>query len=327
MNPLQLEPTAGNVEFLKAWLRRLVEREDRPFTVREDADLDQALRGTLNLDRAARRLSRVLEFLDPTDPEGMHARLSPWCSSMHGDYAWVFDHPEDRIVGLLAHAGIMGFDVTSFLDNTKTRPPVSMYLFHIVRQLLDGRRLVVWMDEFSKLLADRAFEGFAKDGLKTWRKLEGVAAFATQSPSDVLLSPIARTLIEQTPTKVFFPNADATRQDYVDGFGLTEQEFRLVKEELEPGARMFLVKQGHQSVVCKLDLRGFDFELDVISGRAATVELANRIIARVGRDPDAWLPAFRDARGARAPGAAAVAREEIAMPDEVNEERSHAFDA
>ena len=51
------------------------------------------------------------------------------------------------------------------------------------------------------------------------------------------------------------------------GFGLTEREFRLIKEELEPGSRRFLVKQGHQSVVCELDLKGFDAELAVISGR------------------------------------------------------------
>ena len=171
-----------------------------------------------------------------------------------------------------------------------------MYLFHVVRQLLDGRRLVVWMDEFAKLLSDRAFESFAKDGLKTWRKLEGVAAFATQSPSDVIDSPIARTLIEQTPTKVFFPNADATRKDYIDGFNLTEQEFLLIKEQLEPGSRMFLVKQGHQSVVCRLDLKGFDYELDVISGRISNLALLHRIMGETGPDPTQWLPRFREAR-------------------------------
>jgi type IV secretion system protein VirB4 len=89
----------------------------------------------------------------------------------------------------LETTAIMGFDVTDFLDNPVTGGPVTMYLFQIVKRLLDGRRLVVWMDEFSKLLSDPSFEGFAKDGLKTWRKLEGVAAFATQSPSDVLASP------------------------------------------------------------------------------------------------------------------------------------------
>ena len=104
---------------------------------------------------------------------------------------------------------VIGFDVTEFLDHALTRSPITLYLFHLVRQLLDGRRLVCWMDEFWRLLADPAFENFAKDGPKTWRKLNGVMCLATQSPSDVLDSPISRTLVEQTPTKVFFPNADA----------------------------------------------------------------------------------------------------------------------
>ena len=169
-----------------------------------------------------------------------------------------------------------------------------MYFFHLVRRLLDGRRLVVWMDEFAKLLSDPSFESFAKDGLKTWRKLEGVAAFATQSASDVLASPIARTLVEQTPTKVFFPNDKATEEDYIEGFGLTTQEYLLIKEGLEPGSRMFLIKQGHHSVVCELNLRGFEYELNVISGRIANIEIMNRLIADGGPDPAAWLPRFRE---------------------------------
>ena len=84
-------------------------------------------------------------------------------------------------------------------------------------------------------------------------------------------APISRTLVEQTPTKVFFPNADASHEEYTQGFGLTEREFQLIKEQLEPGSRMFLVKQSHHSVVCQLDLKGFDAELAVISGRAAKV--------------------------------------------------------
>jgi type IV secretion system protein VirB4 len=295
MNPLQLEPTPSNVEFLKSWLRRLVERRDRPFTVREESDLDLALHGTLKLPASARRLSRLLEFLDPTDPEGMHARLRNWCVSEKGDYGWVFDNREDSVAPLLETSALMGFDVTDFLDNPVTGGPVTMYLFQIVKRLLDGRRLVVWMDEFSKLLSDPSFESFAKDGLKTWRKLEGVAAFATQSPSDVLASPIARTLVEQTPTKIFFPNDKATEEDYVRGFGLSVQEYLLLKEGLEPGSRMFLIKQGHHSVVCELNLRGFEYELNVISGRIANIEVMNRIIAEVGDDPALWLPRFREA--------------------------------
>ena len=76
------------------------------------------------------------------------------------------------------------------------------------------------------------------------------------------------------------------------GFGLTEREFKLIKEQLEPGSRQFLVKQGHHSVVCELDLKGFDAELKVISGRASEVERMHRLMAEHDPAPTQWLAAF-----------------------------------
>jgi type IV secretion system protein VirB4 len=290
-NPLQLPATPTNLEFLKTWLRSLV-RGAAVLTVREEADLDHALKGTLALEPAARRLSRLIEFTDATRADGVHARLSRWCASTGGDYAWAFDNPEDTLSTSIAGATLFGADVTEFLDNEITRAPVTLYLFHLTRTLLDGRRFVCWADEFSRLLADPAFEQFAKDGLKVWRKLNGVLCAATQSPSDALSSSIARTIIEQTPTKILFPNSDAKAEEYIEGFGLSEREFKLIKEQLEPGSRMFLVKQGHHSVVCQLDLKGFGSELAVISGRSSSVERLYSIMDRVGPDPNAWLPEF-----------------------------------
>jgi type IV secretion system protein VirB4 len=142
------------------------------------------------------------------------------------------------------------------------------------------------------LLADPAFAQFAKDGPKTWRKLNGVMCLATQSASDVLESPISRTIIEQTPTKIFFPNPEASEREYCEGFALTEREFHLVKEALEPGSRAFLVKQGHHSIVCQLDLKGFDEELAVLSGRAEGIERLHRWMDERGAEPAAWLAQF-----------------------------------
>jgi type IV secretion system protein VirB4 len=292
-NPLQLPSTPAHVEFLKSWLRLLVRPPGGPeLGMRQQADLDQALHGTLALQPAARRLSRLIEFLDTTDPEGVYARLARWCASTRGDYAWVFDNSEDRVVPRLTAQPIIGIDVTDFLDHELARAPVTLYLFHLVRQLLDGRRLVCWMDEFWRLLADPAFESFAKDGPKTWRKLNAVMCLATQSASDVLDSPISRTIIEQTPTKILFPNPDASREEYTGGFGLTEREFQLIRHRLEPGSRKFLVKQGHHSIVCELDLKGFDAQLRVISGRAGELERMQRLMAHCGAAPGQWLPPF-----------------------------------
>ena len=221
-NPLQLPATPFNVEFLKTWLGELSRGPARDGgrhapTAREQADLEQALRGTMALEPPARRLSRLVEFLDPTDPEGLHARLTPWCEGSRGDYGWAFDNPVDTLAARINGRSVIGFDVTEFLDHPLTRSAITLYLFHLVRQLLDGRKLVCWMDEFWRLVADPAFAGFAKDGPKTWRKLNGVMCLATQSPSDVLDSPISRTLIEQTPTKILFPNADANWREYTEG--------------------------------------------------------------------------------------------------------------
>ena len=290
-NPLQLPEVGGTVEFQKQWLRALV-RGAAPLSAREEVDLDRALRGTLALDRSARRLSRLIEFTDATRPEGVHGRLARWCASSGGDYAWVFDNETDCLAGRLAGHSLIGFDVTDFLDHELIRGPLTLYLFHCVRALLDGRRFVCWADEFSRLLADEAFEQFAKDGLKVWRKLNGVFCAATQSASDALGSPISRTIIEQTATKVFFPNPDADPAEYTAGLGLTARECNLVKR-LEPGSRRFLVKQGHCSVVCELDLKGFDAQLAVISGRASEVARLHTILAETGPEPAAWLPLFQ----------------------------------
>jgi type IV secretion system protein VirB4 len=297
-NPLQLPETPENLEFQKQWLRCLV-RGAAPLSVREESDLDHALRGTLALEPMRRRLSRLIEFTDVTRTEGVHARLARWCESTGGDYAWVFDNAEDVVVRRLGSRPIIGVDVTEFLNNDLVRAPISLYLFHSVRALLDGRRFVCWADEFSRLLDDAAFEQFAKDGLKVWRKLNGVFCCATQSPSDAIRSGIARTIIEQTATKVFFPNPDADADEYRNGFGLTAREFLLIKERLEPGSRMFLVKQGHCSVVCALDLKGFDTELAVISGRIAQVERMHRVIETHGSEPDQWLAAFQAGAGVK----------------------------
>jgi len=296
-NPLQLDSTPGNTEFMSQWLQQLAKNPNRPLTVRESKDLEKSLQGTLALEQKYRRLSRLIEFLDKRDPEGLYARLSKWCEDTGGEYAWVFDNERDSVSGIMDKNATIGFDVTDFIDNKTTCTPITMYLFHLTKGLMDGRRLICWMDEFWKLLGDPTFQDFAKDGLKTARKKNGAVAFATQSVGDGLDSPIARDIVEQTATKIFFPNGEARPEEYIDVLGLSEREYLLIKQELEPGSRQFLVKQGNSSVVCELDLKGFDFELDVISGRSHNVEIVRNIIAQVGDNPADWLPIFQQQRG------------------------------
>ena len=165
---------------------------------------------------------------------GIGARLERWQKG--GTLGWVLDNDEDA---LRLDARFAGFDMTDVLDHPEVRTPMMLYLFHRIAQRVDGRRLVLDIDEFWKVLGDPAFTELARDGLKTWRKQNALMVFGTQSPADALRSPIAHTILEQCATKIFLPNAHGQARDYVEGFGLSEEEFARLSSPigLDLGAR------------------------------------------------------------------------------------------
>ncbi len=287
-----LDATPGNLVFLKQLVTSLVAADGAELTPDMDRRLDQGLRQVMSLPPEHRSLGELRAFLGQSDPAGPGARLEKWCQG--GSLGWVLDGDADEV---RLDAPFLGFDMTAVLDDPRTRGPVMAYLFHRVEALIDGRRLVVAIDEFWKALADEAFRDLVNDKLKTIRKLNGAVILATQSPRDALNSPIAHSIIEQCPTQVFMPNVKADEADYRDGFKLTEGEFLAVKEDLvqagPDGGRRFLLKQGDASVACELNLSGLDDLRAVLSGTNKTVPLMERLVRELGPEPEAWLPAFR----------------------------------
>jgi type IV secretion system protein VirB4 len=94
-------------------------------------------------------------------------------------------------------------------------------------------------------------------------------------------------------TKIFLANPHAVRSEYVDGFGLSEAEYEIVRSLSAHGGRRFLVKQGHSSAICELDLTGLDDFVTVLSGTTDNVALLDRLRERHGDDPFRWLPELR----------------------------------
>ncbi|NTI24129.1 VirB4 family type IV secretion/conjugal transfer ATPase [Rhizobium rhizogenes] len=288
-----LELTPENKIFLARFIAKLAGSRLRDFSVSDVSDIALAIDGLADLPKEQRTIGALRTFLNNTDPEGIAARLRRW--ERGGPLGWVFDNEADEIgIG----AKFLGYDMTDFLDNEEIRNPLMAYLFYRVEQLIDGRRIIIVIDEFWKALQDESFLDLAQNKLKTIRKQNGLMLFATQSPRDAINSPIAHTIIEQCPTQVFLPNSRGDRDDYVGGFKLTEREFELVARELSAESRRFIVKQGHNSVVAELDLNGFDDELAILSGRTANVELAEAIRSELSDDRDEWLRIFQQRRSA-----------------------------
>lgn len=308
--PFALDPDEAETRrHLQILVRKLVSRpvvseagvevDSKPLTVQEGKDVDRAIDAVLHMQpREVRQLGRVLDFL----PKGeVYDRLARWCHAREkgredGPLAWVFDNPVPRIASELGTAPITAFDTTAYLDDPELRTPINMHLLHLASRLVDGRRFGLFVAEFWKPLGDSHYAAYFKKALKTVRKLNGFVVLDTQSPSDALRLEISRTLVEQCPTLILFPNPQADRKEYREYLGLSEREFRLIKTDLPEGCGMFLLKQGRHSTVVRLPLDGMDDDMAVLSARTTNLALMDRLISQYGEDPDDWVPHFNEER-------------------------------
>ena len=298
-NPFQCERTEANVQFLADLVKVLAGK--REYSAREEEDIFRAVESMLDTPAHLRSMSNFQKSLPNMGDDGLYARMRKWTAG--NSHGWVFDNPTDNID--LHKANIIGFDYTDIIDNPEVRVPVINYLLHRLEELIDGRRLIYVMDEFWKILdGEGGLKEFAKNKQKTIRKQNGLGVFATQSPEDALKSDISAALIEQTATMILLPNPNANREDYIDGLKLTDAEFQVIKG-LDERSRCFLVKQGHASTVCQLNLRGMDDALAVISASTDNIEILHQVLDRKARflhvspgelTPEQWLQDFYDHR-------------------------------
>jgi len=316
LNPFQMDENETNILFLEKLIYVLVSAGGERVTTADHARISHAVRTVMRMPKAIRRLSVVLqnitEGVDKEDRENSVAkRLARWCvddgSGKRGPFWWVLDNPADMI-DFTTHANY-GFDGTHFLDNADVRTPISMYLLHRMESVIDGRRFTYFMDEAWKWVDDEAFAEFAGNKQLTIRKQNGLGVFATQMPSSMLKSTIAASLVQQVATEIYLPNPKADFTEYTEGFKCTPSEYEIIKNMGEE-SRMFLVKQGHQSMIGRFDLSSmkdaegktvisFSDELAILSGSSDNVELLDEILAEVGEDPDVWVPVFHERRNAR----------------------------
>lgn len=289
-NPLQLDNTATNREFLLRLLKAMLETADgRGFSQEEDDTLERAIGRICQVpieQRTLANLSGLLMGRSRSDANDLQSRLRPW---FEGEKAWLFNAPQDVLS--FSDRRVFGFDMTHILDSAEVRTPALMYLFHRLDELLTGDPVLIFMDEGWKLLQDPTFSNYIVDKMKTIRKLNGIVGFGTQSAADIAKAPQSHTLIEQSSTNLHFPNPRADEDSYIKRFGLTAKEFGFIRNT-PPERRAFLIKHGNDSVIARLDLSAMSDIVKVLSGRKETIEACAALRVRHGQDPAAWLAEF-----------------------------------
>lgn len=295
-NPFQWPATPDNVAFVEQLVMQCARRgDDDVLDVQLENQLLNAVRKVFQLPAMeSRRISAVLQFVGEDSELGQ--RLGKWCRThaKQGANSWVLDNARDTTD--FTGCSVFGFDYTEFLDDPECGPIILSYILKAADTLLNGQPFIYVMEEFAKMVAAKSqtLVEFARDKQTTIRKLNGLGVFVTQSPSQVNKYPIGSTLREQSVTQIFLPNPAADYADYVEGFKLTDAEFALLKS-LALDSRMFLVKQGHRTALCRLDLGHMSDALEIISGTLDNVVLLDELRAQLGDAPAGWMGPFLSA--------------------------------
>lgn len=294
MNPLQLPDTPENRSFLKSWFATLLLEEHEqmiPSHIGETINecIDYAYE---QLAPEYRTLSIVSQYLPVDFPRWSHLKrwLKQDSTRIDGEYHWLFDNESDA---LNLEFDKVGFDVTFLMDSTPQliATPVYLYLLHRMRQCLDGRLTSFVLAEAWQLLASPFWEKTLREWLPTIRKKNGHFIFDTQSPQSIINSPIRHIVLDNLATLIVFPNPRAEKETYIDALKLTESEFDAIKEST-PESRLFLYKQEHESMLCRLDLSELSDFIRVLSGNTRSVTLLDELMNELGTEPQAWLPSF-----------------------------------
>ena len=153
----------------------------------------------------------------------------------------------------LGDGRFLSFETENLLQlDDKAVIPVLLYLFRRIEQRLDGSPTLILLDEAWSYLQHELFRNRLKDWLKTMRRKNAVVVMATQQISDIANSDIADVVLENCPTKILLPNAEAKNpgsREFYTRVGLNERELEIMQVS---------IPKQHYYVVSKLGRRLVD---------------------------------------------------------------------
>lgn len=303
LNPFQLPDTPFNRNFLYDLVAACGRRKDDEATAEDTKDIKRAVDNVFELPFEQRRFGVLLQSIPDRGPNCLARRLADWCyTESDGRYAYALDNPKNNFDWESFKR--VGFDVSDFLvAGHPATEPILSYLFHLktLMQRNGGGLLATVVEEFWLPISYPTTANQILDSLKTGRRRDEFIVLVTQSPEDAIKSPLLPAILQQTPTKIYLPNPDAEYQTLDGGgysrFGLTVKEFQKLKK-LGLQSRMFLIKQGSQSSVAKLDLNGLGDFIAVMAMAADDFPYLDAAKTQAGAHPDAWVPLFTEMRNA-----------------------------
>ncbi len=302
IQPLERVDDADERTWALDWIAGLLESSNVAIT----PDLRRELWRVLELlaERPSEDRTLTLFAALVQDPSA-RAALAPYTHA--GPHGRILDHDHSS----LAHGRVQAFEMNELMRKGAAAGAVLAALFRILERRFDGKPTLLILDEAWLFLRDAFFSAQIQDWLKTLRKRNVAVLFASQELADVEASPIASTIIEACPTRIYLPN-DRAREPrsraFYERLGLNSRQIALIANATPKRDYYIVSREG-----CRLFELGLGPATLAFVGASRPEDHAvmDEVIKRASGP--AFAPAWLDARGQGA-AADAARRFNIAAP-------------
>ncbi|UPT64905.1 MAG: conjugal transfer protein TrbE [Hyphomonadaceae bacterium JAD_PAG50586_4] len=292
--------------------------DERAWAIDWIADILKTAQVAVTPERRA-EIWRALDILGAREPEDrtlslftalvqdeeVRAGLAPFTQGgPHGRLLDV-DH------STLGEGRIQAFEMDDLMRRPNAVGAVLAALFHALERRFDGKPSLLILDEAWLFLKDSFFAAQIQDWLKTLRKSNVAVLFASQELADVEASPIASTIIEACPTRIFLAN-DRAREPrsraFYEALGLNARQIELIAGATPKRDYYLVSRDGARLFELGLGPAALAF---VGASRPEDHVLMDRVLKERGREnfAAAWL----DIKGLNA-AADAIRRFNAAQP-------------
>lgn len=290
MNPLQMDLNDSNRDYLNTWLRLITGLTDSASA----EQFGNMLEMLELMPKEARNLKKVWQTSFAPDSDARSA-IRPWIND--NQYGNVFCAPEDS---LDLSNRMLGFDFTTILDPERADalgPAVVSYIMHRTMDVSvkQGHPALYFVDETAPLLKNDYFAHKFSAGLKEGRKLGQVFICAFQTPSSIIETGHAQTIMGQCATQIFFPNPKAKAED-LEFFNMTSREIDFCLGRTHNHLpRKFLLRRvagdDIESIVIDADMRTLGDGLATFASGNASVRMLREMMEK---DPENFRQLYMD---------------------------------
>lgn len=237
------------------------------------------------MDKSSRNLTTFCQYCDYQNPEtkgnDIEGGLSPYV--LNGQFGPLFDST-DGASSILFGRQMTVFEMEYLMEfSSQVVAPALFYIFHQCEKQFDGKPTLMVLDEAWLFLGNPVFAAKLREWLKVLRKKHVFVVFASQEINDAINSPIASTIIEQCPTKIYLANDEAETDMVYDAyrkFGLEPSEIRVIQRMQKQQDYFYKSSLGTRKFQLMLD----EFQLAILTCSPDDHKMLDAIEERHGQN-------------------------------------------